>query len=69
VEFWEHPVLYVVTCNEHFTFLLLCLLLGDGSSRAGTTKKSHFSKQKEAQKIKTVENLQESVKGKRSCEC
>jgi hypothetical protein len=74
-------VLHVVTCDEHFTFLLLCLLLGDGSSRAcvscsaavpnttGTTKKSaHFSKQKGAQKLKSVENLQESVKAKHSCE-
>lgn len=33
---------------------------------AGTTKKSHFSKQKESQKIKPVENLQESVKPKYS---
>jgi hypothetical protein len=81
VEFWELPVLHVVTCDEHFTFLLLCLFLDDSSSgacvscsralpnTAGITKNSaHFSKQKESQKMKSLENLQESVKPKCSCE-
>ncbi|PNF37169.1 hypothetical protein B7P43_G00439 [Cryptotermes secundus] len=65
-----------VTCTRSFAHNVQS---GDGSSRAcvsgsaalpntaGITKKSaHFSKQEEAQKLKSVENLQESVKAKHS---